>query len=116
MGLCRTIATLAGQLEVQLGGMEENHRNMIVVLKDMPSYFKRGNLAAWEANYREAIGPQENESSDIYQAIDLVYELAGLNLFGAFQAAETRSLYKHIVFKLRKLGLQVSEDMDVSQW
>ena len=116
MALCRTIATLAGQLEFQLEGMQENHRNMIAVMKNMPFYLEKGDLADWESDYRVSIGDAENESSTSYQAIDLVYELAGLNLFGAFQVTETQSLYKNIVIQLINMGLQVSENMDVSQW
>ena len=116
MALCRTIATLAGQLEFQLEGMQENHRNMIAVMKNMPFYLEKGSLAKWESDYRAAIGDAEDESSTSYQAIDLVYELAGLNLFGAFQVTETQSLYIEIVVQLSSMGLQVSENMDVSQW
>jgi hypothetical protein len=116
MALCRVIATLASQLEFQLEGMQENHRNMIAVMKNMPFYLEEGSLAKWESAYRAAIGDIEDESSTSYQAIDLVYELAGLNLFGAFQAAETQSLYKNIVVQLSNMGLQVTENMDVSQW
>ncbi|TCI04783.1 hypothetical protein EZV61_02085 [Corallincola luteus] len=116
MALCRTIATLASQLELQLEGMHENHRNMIAVMKNMPFYLEKGNLAEWESAYRASIGDAEDESSASYQAIDLVYELAGLNMFGSFQATETQSLYKNIVVQFSNMGLQVSENMDVSQW
>lgn len=116
MALCRTVATLAGQLEFQLEGMQENHRNMIAVMKNMPFYLEKGNLAEWESAYRDSIGDAEDESSASYRAIDLVYELAGLNLFGAFQVGETQSLYKNIVVQLSNMGLQVSENMDVSRW
>ena len=116
MALCKVIATLADQLEFQLGGIEENHSNMIAVMKNMPLYLEKGDLAAWEADYRSAIGDSEDESSQAYKAIDLVYELAGLNLFSAFQVSETERVYKHVVSELGKLGLKVSEGMDVSQW
>jgi hypothetical protein len=116
MALCRAIATLASQLELQLEGMQENHCNMIAVMKNMPFYLEKGNLAEWESAYRASIGDVEDESSAPYKAIDLVYELAGLNLFGSFQVAETQSLYENVVVQLSSLGLKVSENLDVSQW
>ena len=116
MGLCRTIATLAGQLELQIEDVQENHKNMIAVMKNMPSYLEQGDLSKWESDYREAIGQSEDELSINYRAIDLVYELAGLNLFGAFQASETKALYRHVVSELDKLRFKVSEDMNVEQW
>ncbi|MEQ3513512.1 hypothetical protein ABMY35_09270 [Pseudoalteromonas sp. BZB3] len=96
--------------------MKETHRNMIAVMKNMPFYLESGNLAGWESAYRDSIGDDKGESSASYQAIDLVYELADLNLFGSFQVSETEPLYKNIVVQLGKMGLPVSENMDVSQW
>ena len=107
---------MAGQLETQLEGAQQNHRNMMAVMKNMPSYLEQRGLSEWESDYRKAIGPNENELSINYRAIDLVYELAGLNLFGSFQPSETKALYRHVVSELDKLGFQVSEDMDVEQW
>lgn len=116
MALCKTIATLAEQIELQLNGIQENHSNMITVMKEMPLYLEKGDLSAWEADYRSAIGETEDESSKAYKAIDLVYELAAINIFGLFQVSETEQLYKKVVSELKKLGLNVSENMNVSQW
>lgn len=116
MSLCRVISTLASQLELQVDNLQENHSIMIAVMKNMPFYLEEGDLAKWESDYRRALGDSEDESSRTYKAIDLIYELAGLNLFGKFEVLETKRLYKYVVSELKKLGIESSGDLDVSQW
>lgn len=85
-------------------------------MKSMPFYLEDGDLAKWESDYRKVMGDPEDESSRIYRAIDLIYELAGLNLFGEFQVSETKKLYKHVVCELRKLKIETTGGLNVSQW
>lgn len=40
---------------------------MIAVMKNMPFYLEKGDLADWESDYRVSIGDAENESSTSYQ-------------------------------------------------
>lgn len=89
---------------------------MITVMKSMPFYLEDGDLAKWESDYRKAMGDSEDESSQTYRAIDLIYELAGLNLFGEFQVSETEKIYKHVVCELRKLKIETTGGLNVSQW
>lgn len=116
MPLCKTVSILADELEQQLCGLNMNHKNMLTIMKEMPSYLVIGNLARWEEDYRSAIPDDEDESSQNYKAIDLIYELAGFNLFAAFQETETKRIYNFVVSELAKSKITVSGDLDVSQW
>lgn len=97
-------------------GFKKNHLNMIAVMKNMPSYLESNDLSKWESDYRKAIGDNDDETSEQFKAIELIYEIAGLNLFGEFQAQESENVYKHVISELAKLNIQVSENLDVSEW
>lgn len=107
---------MAASIEEQLDDVQQNHREMITVMKNMPVYLDRGDLATWEHDYRCAIGIHEDESSETYKAIDLIYEVAALNLFGKFQERESRKTYKRAIKELIKMGLSVPSNLDVSEW
>ena len=116
MSACKTISILASEIEAQLNELPSSHRKMISVMKKMPNYLTEGNLAKWEADYRNAISDDEDEKSTSYKAIDLVYEIAAINLFGEYQKIETKKIYHVVVQKLKKLGLTVSHDLVVDEW
>ena len=107
---------MASELESQLAELKPNHRRMLSEMKKMPSYLRKGNLSEWEADYRNAIGEEEDEESFNYRAIDLLYELAGLNLFRAYNVAETVRMYSWVVEKLQQQGIKVTENLDVSEY
>jgi len=116
MGVCTTIAKLASEIETQLVDLTENQRGMIAVMKEMPSYLEKGDLAAWDSDYKATISDNENESSANFMAIDLIYEIAAINLYGAFESKKTKKWYKQAVKELRKLGVDITKGLDVSQW
>ncbi len=116
MALSKTISVLARSLEKQLGDIQSNHQDMLEVMKNMPTYLELNDMAVWEADYREAIGSMEDENSEAYKAIDLLYELAGTNLFVAFDKRETERVYKYVASELMKMHLEIPRNLDVSEW
>ena len=116
MSLCLTISKLASEIELQLNDLSNEHRKMIQVAKSMPKYLDEKNLANWERDYREAIHPNEDELSNNYQIIDLLYELASFNLFGKYQAQETLSLYRNVAAQLSDKGIKVTNNFNVDKW
>ena len=116
MSLCKTVSTLAEELENQLINISDSHKAMLEVMKNMPKYLEAGDLAKWEEDYRAAISNEEDELSFNCQAIDLLYELAGANLFGAFQVDDTKRIYKLIVNELENKNIKVSENLSVEKW
>ena len=58
----------------------------------------------------------EDENTIQYKAIDLVYELAGLNLFGAYMEKESLRIYRFVVEELAKLNIKVPNNLNVSQF
>ncbi len=116
MSVCRTISILASEVEGQLTDISESHRNLLSVMKEMPRYLSDSNLAEWEADYRNAISIDENEESNNYRAIDLIYEIAALNLFGEFEAEKTKEIYHMAISELRKMNINVTSNLSVDKW
>jgi len=116
MSLTSSISILAEDVEKQLVGLSESHRKILSIMKDMPSYFEDRNLADWESDYRAAIDVDEPENCHNWKAIDLIYDLAGFNLFSAFEIEETIKIYKKIVNELASLNIVVPKNLDVGKW
>lgn len=116
MSLCIVISDLAKKLHSQFGDLEQNHQNMLDVMTRMPEYLAENDLAKWEADYREAITVVADESSEDYQTIDMLYELASLNLFGAFDPIKTKEVYSWLLAQLDKKGFKTTGGFDVSKW
>ncbi|PKG80619.1 hypothetical protein CXF85_21060 [Colwellia sp. 75C3] len=116
MSLCLVVSKLATELETQLDGCTSSQQSMLKVMVDMPKYLAKNDLALWEADYRSSISEDEDEKSLEYKAIDILYELAGLNLFGKFQVSVSKQVYSSVVANLERLGIQVTSDLDVSRW
>jgi len=85
-------------------------------MKEMPKYLEQGNLASWEKDYKTAISEREDEQSINYKAIDLLYEIAGLNLFGEFQVEDTIKIYSHAVNELKKMNINITNNLNVEKW
>ncbi|WP_446530233.1 hypothetical protein [Photobacterium swingsii] len=82
----------------------------------MPSYYEAGDLARWDSDYHCSMGEFEDESNFNFQIITLIYELAGLNLFGTYNPKESVRVYRLIVKELNRRGISVTGGMDVSAW
>jgi hypothetical protein len=115
MSLCRTVSILAKEIESQLNNLSDSERRMLEVMKNMPSYLNSGNLSQWEADYRASMNDEDEERMN-FRIIELLYELPGLNLFGALDAKKTKSIYSFIVQELTNNGIKVSEGLDVHEW
>jgi hypothetical protein len=116
MSLCLVVSKLATEIEIQLDGCTNNQQSMLKLMIEMPKYLAINNLALWEADYRSSISEDEDEISIEYKAIDILYELAGLNLFGEFQVSLSNQVYSSVVANLDRLGIQVTSGLDVSRW
>jgi hypothetical protein len=116
MSLCEAVSILASEVEDQLVNLNQSHLRMISIMKKMPAYLANGELASWEADYRSSISPGEDENANNFKSIELLYELAGLNLFSEFQKSETNRIYTFVVKELSKMNIRVSSNLNVSTW
>ncbi len=116
MSLCKVVSNLAKELRSQLCNLDQEHLNMLNVMEKMPEYLARNDLAEWEAEYRKATPIDVDETCENYQIIDMLYELAGFNLFGLFQQDKTKEIYSWLVSQLKNRGIKVKGGLDVSTW
>ena len=116
MSLAKTASILALEVESQLQSLVKSHENILYVMKEMPSYLQEGNLNAWEASYRNAIDDNETEGDLNWRAIELIYDLAGFNLYGAFDKKQTKKIYKKIQKEFRSLGISIPDNLEVDKW
>lgn len=116
MSLCETISILAAEAESQLIDLSESQRRIFQVLKDGPQYLAKGNLAQWDSDYHQAIAADEDEAAGNYRVVDSIFEIAAVNLYGAYQARETKRVYELVVAELRKMRIRVSPDLPVDKW
>jgi hypothetical protein len=115
MSLCKTVSVLAKEIQSQLNDLSVSERKMLKVMERMPSYLESGDLSQWESDYRASIN-DEDEGRMNFKLIELLYELPGLNLFGAFDAQKSESTYNFIVQELTNSGIKVSKDLNVHEW
>jgi hypothetical protein len=116
MSLSRTITVLALEAESQMRDLSASQRRMLQVLKEAPQYLVRGNLAQWDADYHRAMSDDEDEAARNFRVIESIFEIAAVNLYGAYQAGETKRVYDSVVSELQKLGIRVPPDLPVAAW
>lgn len=75
MSDCNATAVLASEIERQMDDLSVSHRAMISVMKNMPIYLKKGNLANWESDYTLVISDDEDEKNK--REIKNIYNVCG---------------------------------------
>ena len=116
MSVSQTIFILASEVETQLINLSESHQKMLSVLKELPKFVELRNLSKWDEHYKKSIPDDEDETSINYKIIDLLYELAATNLYGAFQKSETQRIYKLILSELKRQNIKVTKYSSLEKW
>jgi len=116
MSLCDAVSKIAVELESQLVDITASEQNRLNILKTMPDYLDRGCLDVFDKEYTNAYDDNENEDGLNFDMIELVSELAYENLYVGYSTKDSIRTYKAITKELKKHGINIPEDFDVSKW
>lgn len=115
MPVCESVSILAKELEEVLVDLTEPERKRLSALKKMPKYLEEMRLDLFDEEFTSAYSDEENESTISFQAIEIIGNLAFENMYVAFSLEDTLSTYKWAIEELRKLGIFISNNLDMSE-
>ena len=115
MSVCESVSILAKELEEILVDPTEPEKKRLNALKKMPEYLENTRLDLFDKAFTSAYSDEENESTVSFQAIEIIGTLAFENMYVAFSFEDTLRTYKWAVEELCKLGLSISNNLDMPE-
>jgi hypothetical protein len=115
MGVCDTVSRLADAVETELKPKLPHHRNLLEILRRMPSYRDDEKLSDWESDFLKET-PEDEDESAIGQITWEIFEFGRLNLYSAFDSAGTKEDYRWLCELLFSSGVKPPTHAGLSNW
>jgi hypothetical protein len=116
MRLSIVVAALADELARGTLPLTADQLRLVGVLKDLPDYVDRGLLVDWDQELRAEIAPITFSDPAAAALLQLVYDLAMLNLYGTFDEPETNNMYHTVRAAFGNAGLATPNVTTIDDW
>lgn len=117
VGLLAVISEIAGAVEDSGHCVSPRERLVAGLLRPAPRYGSMRRLDLWETHVAAVTDTGEVwPCTPCEEALERLYELARLNLYGRYSPAGTAEELRRLEPSMAALGLSLDTSRDVSQW
>lgn len=115
MGICNSAKILAQSITESDLAVDPRQRLQLEILKLGPLYLEINNLPLWESAFQGTLLDDDVTKAGVL--INDIYELAMLNMYGAFDQQRTRTLADEIIVNFRAADLNVEmNQLELDSW
>jgi hypothetical protein len=116
MGICNSVKVLA-QAVIDIGfDIDSRQELQLEILKQGPLYLSINNLPLWESAFQSTLLDKDDESK-VGILINETYELAMLNMYGAFDSSRTIEIAQVVIDAFKKNGVNIpSGKLELDRW
>lgn len=116
MGVCNSVSKLAQAVLDSDFSLNLRQELQLEILKLGPLYLGINNLPSWESAFQETLLDEDDESR-VGILINEAYDLAMLNMYGAFNISRTKEAGSQVVEIYGRSGVNVSiRELEFECW
>lgn len=116
MSVSQTVVALADLIEARIPLESARERLQLEILRQMPLYVQIWDLPAWESAFTAVMEEDDPPEGSGAWVLWEVFDFGRCNLYAAFVEAAAKRDYDYMRAQLRRVGIDVPESPELSDW